>query len=447
MAPLKTSSRRHRRRRIRRPGGALSARRRAGRHHAGRSAQPSSVPAAALSGRDRLARDLRDRLADPASAARPRGGHDPACRGDRRSTRRASGAARGRRRGRLRHAGARHRRPPRLFRPRRMGAVRAGAEDAGGRHDASAGAFCSPSSAPSARRDPERRAALLTFVIIGGGPTGVELAGTIAELARDDAAGRLPHIDTRKARVVLIEAGPRVLPGFAEDLSAYAQAALEKLGVESEARAGRHRMHRRRRRLRRQRLAAKNHHLGRRRARLAGRRMARRAGRPRRPPQGRAGSYRSRPSRYFRDRRHRDDRGLDGEPVPGIAPAAKQQGRYVADAIKARLRGGAHAPFHLHGTPAAWRQIGKRLAVIDFGWIKLRGAIAWWIWGFAHIYFLIGLRNRLSVALSWLWIYAARPARGAADHPGKQQGDAVTIRGDHQGCRRRPDRFTSRCIV
>ena len=91
-------------------------------------------------------------------------------------------------------------------------------------------------------------------------------------------------------------------------------------------------------------------------------------------------------------------------PVPGIAPAAKQQGRYVADSIKARLRGGTPAPFrYKHSGSLA--QIGKRKAVIDFGNIKLRGALAWWIWGIAHIYFLIGLRNRLSVALSWLWVY------------------------------------------
>jgi NADH dehydrogenase len=94
----------------------------------------------------------------------------------------------------------------------------------------------------------------------------------------------------------------------------------------------------------------------------------------------------------------------NGKPVPGIAPAAKQQGRHVAASIKARLKGAAPAPFrYQHAGSLA--QIGKRKAVIDFGRIKLRGAIAWWIWGIAHIYFLIGLRNRLSVAISWLWVY------------------------------------------
>ena len=96
--------------------------------------------------------------------------------------------------------------------------------------------------------------------------------------------------------------------------------------------------------------------------------------------------------------------GPDGQPVPGIAPAAKQQGRHVAEAIKIRLRGGTPGPFH-YKHAGSLAQIGKRKAVIDFGTFKLRGTIAWWIWGIAHIYFLIGLRNRLSVALSWLWVY------------------------------------------
>ena len=99
-----------------------------------------------------------------------------------------------------------------------------------------------------------------------------------------------------------------------------------------------------------------------------------------------------------------DHRRPDGKPVPGIAPAAKQQGRYVAAVIRARLARRHAPPFRYkhHGSLA---QIGKQRAVIDFGWIKLSGWLAWWIWGIAHIYFLIGLRNRLSVALNWLWIH------------------------------------------
>src|ERR1700743_1709002 len=112
-----------------------------------------------------------------------------------------------------------------------MGAICARAQDARRRHHLAA-PHPGRGRARERETDPERRAALLTFVIIGGGPTGVELAGTIAELAQDTLPPDFRNIDTHKTRVVLIEAGPRVLPGFADDLSAYAQASLEKSGVE-----------------------------------------------------------------------------------------------------------------------------------------------------------------------------------------------------------------------
>ena len=253
--------------------------------------------------------------------------------------------------------------------------------------------------------DPQRRAALLTFVIIGAGPTGVELAGTIAELAQDTLPPDFRNIDTHKTRVVLIEAGPRVLAGFPDDLSAYAQRALESIGVEvmlgqavTECNAdgavyGGNR------------LETKTIIWA------AGVRAspaaewlgatADRAGRLQVLPDLTVPGY---PDIFAVGDTVTID-GPDGKPVPGIAPAAKQQGRYVADTIKARLSGGTPAPFrYQHAGSLA--QIGKRKAVIDFGRIKLRGTVAWWIWGIAHIYFLIGLRNRLSVAISWLWIHA-----------------------------------------
>lgn len=255
--------------------------------------------------------------------------------------------------------------------------------------------------------DPQRRAALLTFVIIGGGPTGVELAGTIAELARDTLPADFRNIDTQQARVVLIEAGSRVLAGFADDLSAYAQRSLESLGVE----------------------VMLGHPVtactadgvvygG---TRLDAKTLIWAAGVRASPAAewlnasaDRAGRVAVNPDltvpghpEIFAIGDTVTIAGPDGHPVPGIAPAAKQQGRYVADVIKARLRGvdNVSAPFrYVHAGSLA--QIGKRLAIIDFGRIKLRGTLAWWIWGIAHIYFLIGLRNRLSVALSWLWIHA-----------------------------------------
>ena len=252
--------------------------------------------------------------------------------------------------------------------------------------------------------DPERRAALLTFVIIGAGPTGVELAGTIAELAQETLAPEFRNIDTHNTRVVLIEAGPRVLAGFADDLSAYAQTALEKIGVEvmlgqavTECSAdgvmygG-------------QNLQAKTIIWA---AGVRASPAAEWLG----APADRAGRLQVAPDLSVPG--HPDIfaigdtvmiAGPDGNPVPGIAPAAKQQGHYVADLIKARLRGGKSSPFH-YKHAGSLAQIGKRQAVIDFGRFKLRGTLAWWIWGIAHIYFLIGLRHRLSVALSWLWIY------------------------------------------
>jgi NADH dehydrogenase len=253
--------------------------------------------------------------------------------------------------------------------------------------------------------DPQRRAALMTFVIVGAGPTGVELAGTIAELARDTLPPDFRNIDTQKARVVLIEAGPRVLAGFSDDLSAYAQHSLQGLGVEvvlGQAVTE---------------CSADGVVYGG--QTLQARTLIWAAGVRASPAAEWLGAAADRAGRLqvlpdLTVPGHPDIFAIgdtvliaapDGKPVPGIAPAAKQQGRYVAELIKARLRGGTTAPFrYQHAGSLA--QIGKRKAVIELGRIKLRGTIAWWIWGIAHIYFLIGLRNRLSVAISWLWIHA-----------------------------------------
>lgn len=253
--------------------------------------------------------------------------------------------------------------------------------------------------------NPQRRAALLTFVIIGAGPTGVELAGTIAELAHTTLVGDFRSIDTRESRVVLIEAGPRVLAAFTEDLSAYAQRSLEKLGVEVE--------------LGQPVTACSAEGVVYGGKTLPAATIIWAAGVQASPaaqwigaPADRAGRAQVEPDLTAPG--HKEifvigDAAAVADPagnsVPGIAPAAKQQGKHVAATIRARLAGDHHdAPFrYRHAGSLA--TIGKRLAVIDFGRIKLRGALAWWIWGLAHIYFLIGVRNRLSVALSWLWIH------------------------------------------
>ncbi len=252
---------------------------------------------------------------------------------------------------------------------------------------------------------PERRDALLTFVIIGGGPTGVELAGAIAELAHVNLPQEYRNIDTHRTRVVLIEAGPRILPSFAPDLSAYAKTALERLGVTievgravSECTAdgvlygG-------------ETLPAKTVLWA------AGVRASAAADWLAAPCDA---ANRLKVEKDLTVPGHPDIFVIGdtatigawhGKPVPGIAPAAKQQGLHVAATIGRRLRGDcAPRTFHYrHSGNLA--TIGKRAAVIDFGWLQVRGHTAWWIWGLAHIYFLIGVRNRLAVALSWLWIY------------------------------------------
>ena len=254
--------------------------------------------------------------------------------------------------------------------------------------------------------DPERRAALLTFVIVGGGPTGVELAGAIAELAHHNLPPEYRHIDTRKARVVLIEAGPRILPSFTENLSAYARAALERLGVE---------IH----------LGSAVSECSAQGVIYADRALAAKvilwaAGVRASPaaawtglPADNAGRVKVEPDLTAPGHPEifviGDTATIDawrGKPVPGIAPAAKQQGIHVARTIRTRLRGDTAQRVFRYKHSGNLATIGKRAAVIDFGTIKLRGWLAWWIWGLAHIYFLIGVRNRLAVALSWLWIYA-----------------------------------------
>ncbi|MEW6632007.1 MAG: NAD(P)/FAD-dependent oxidoreductase [Pseudomonadota bacterium] len=254
--------------------------------------------------------------------------------------------------------------------------------------------------------DPARRQALLTLVIIGGGPTGVELAGTIVELAHDTLRGEFRNIDTRQARVVLIEAGDRILANFAPELSDYARKALERLGVTVEL--GRAVTA----------LDAEGVVFGG--THLQARTILWAAGVAASPAAEWLGTAADRAGRVLVEPDLTvpgspeifvigDTAHLlrpDGKPVPGVAPAAKQEGRHVAATIKARLAGDATPrPFrYRHDGDLA--TIGKRAAAIDFGWIKLTGWLAWWLWGIAHIYFLIGFRNRLAVSLSWLWIYA-----------------------------------------
>jgi len=253
--------------------------------------------------------------------------------------------------------------------------------------------------------DAEQRRRLQTFVVIGAGPTGVELACTIAELAHEEVQEDFRHIDTRKARVVLVEAAPRVLSGFPKDLAGYAQHTMQQLGVEvlldhpvTECRADG--------------VVCKDQFIGAGAVFWAAGVRASPVAQWLGVPADKAGRV-----QVERDLSVPAQPGIfvigdaatlqqeNGKPVPGLAPAAKQEGRYVADVIRARLRGSAPpAPFRYrdYGNLST---IGKHTAVVDFGKLQLRGRLAWVVWAVAHIYFLIGVRNRLLVALNWLWLY------------------------------------------
>ena len=255
---------------------------------------------------------------------------------------------------------------------------------------------------------PSRREALLTFVVVGGGPTGIEMAGATAELARRSVSRDFRHITPHCSRVLLVEAGPRLLPAFPPDLSAKAQRSLEQLGVEVVTG--------------RPVVAVDAGGLSVAGERIEAATIVWAAGVRASPAADWLGADRDRQGRV----RVADDcsvpghRGIyaigdtacfadrDGSALPGVAPVAKQQGRYVARRIIGRER----RPFRYRhwGNLAT---IGRSRAVIDMGRLRISGFLAWLLWGTAHLYFLVGFRNRLSVGLSWAWNYLtfARHAR------------------------------------
>ncbi|WP_183960719.1 NAD(P)/FAD-dependent oxidoreductase [Chiayiivirga flava] len=281
-----------------------------------------------------------------------------------------------------------------------------------------------------AETDPARRAAWLSFAIVGGGPTGVELAGTLAEIARHTLRNEFRHIDPAQARVRLIEAGPRVLASFPESLSARARAQLETLGVEvltGTPVAS---------------IDAEGYTLGAERipartvvwaAGVAASPLARALG----VPLDRAGRVAVQPDLTvpgLADVFVAGDLAAvaqDGRPVPGVAPAAKQMGTHVARVIRARLRGQA-APAFRYRDFGNLATIGRMAAVVDLHGLRISGVLAWWFWLGAHVFFLIGFRNRLVVLLNWAWAYwsyqrAARIIFGGASNTG-DGGDAAAGR-------------------
>jgi NADH:ubiquinone reductase (H+-translocating) len=269
--------------------------------------------------------------------------------------------------------------------------------------------------------EPAQRESWLTFVVIGGGPTGVEMAGTLAEIARHTLPGEFRHIDPSSARILLVEGGPRVLQAMPEGLSASARRQLESLGVEVHVDsrvvaidaqglqvqpAGGEAY----------RVASKcivwaagvaASPLGRQLAQSAGAETDR-AGRvvvqpdlslPGHPEISVVGDLAAAMSHAP---------GKDPRPVPGVSPGAKQMGRTAAANILRRLRGEATRPFRYrdYGNLAT---IGRNSAVVDLaspvGPIRFSGFLAWLFWLFAHIYFLIGFRNRIVVLIDWASAY------------------------------------------
>lgn len=251
--------------------------------------------------------------------------------------------------------------------------------------------------------DDRLRRAWLTIAIIGAGPTGVELAGTVAEIARHTLRSEFRRCDPTQARVLLIEGGPRVLPAFDVTMSAKAKQQLEKLGVEvllnSSVSA-----------IDDDGLVAGGEALAARTVLWAAGVAASPLGRLLDTPCDRSGrvlvsgdlSLPNHPE-IFVAGDLASVQGLPG-PVPGTAPAAKQMGSHVASVLHARLRG-------LDGKAFRYRDfgllatIGRMAAVIQIGRFRLSGLLAWWFWLAAHVYFLIGFRNRLVVLIDWAWAY------------------------------------------
>ena len=280
---------------------------------------------------------------------------------------------------------------------------------------------------------PAERARLLTFVLVGGGATGVEMAGSIAELARDTISYDYGGKTGVKVRVVIVEGGPRILDGFAPDLSARAVRDLQDMGIEV-------------------RTGAKVTdiqpgavHIGE--EVIHAETIIWTAGVTSTPAASWMGVEPAKGGRVAvgPDLQVPGQPGIyvigdaalppapGGKPLPGVAPVAKQQGGYVARAIRRRLRGRTRARPFGYRDPGTLATIGRNKAVAEFGPVHLTGFVAWITWAVAHIFFLIGYRNRILVSAQWLLSYVTRerggrvivgaagqgrlPVRSAGQHP------------------------------
>jgi NADH dehydrogenase/putative oxidoreductase len=259
--------------------------------------------------------------------------------------------------------------------------------------------------AAEATDDPEERASLLTFLIVGGGPTGVELAGAIAELARFGMEKEFRKFDPTTARVILVQSAPRLLPAFNEKLAAIAQRSLERLGVEVLVGS-------RVEDIDAQGVCVNKSRIRARTVLWAAGVTASPAGAWLRAPTDPAGRLKVEANlsvpghaQIFAIGDTALSTGWNGQPVPGLAPAAKQGGLYVARVIRAQIElRPAPGPFEYQHR-GSLATIGRQAAVADFGRIRLWGAPAWWLWGVVHLGFLVGLRNRLATMTNWFWAY------------------------------------------
>jgi NADH dehydrogenase len=251
--------------------------------------------------------------------------------------------------------------------------------------------------------DEAQRRRLLTFVVVGGGPTGVEMAGAIAEIARQTLARDFRRIDPRTSRCVLIEAGTRLLPTFSVQNSNYARVALAKMGVEVMTSS--------------QVTRCDKWGVDLADGRIDAGAVIWAAGVVASPAANWLSAERDRAGRVVVQPDlslpgHREIFVIGdtasaqeaGRQIPGLASAAKQMGNYVGRLIEARIMGRSLRPFrYRHQGDLA--TIGRRAAIVELGPIRLKGIIGWLFWSVVHIYFLIGIRNRFIVAMTWLWSY------------------------------------------
>ncbi|MBE9051552.1 NAD(P)/FAD-dependent oxidoreductase [Nostocales cyanobacterium LEGE 11386] len=266
--------------------------------------------------------------------------------------------------------------------------------------------------------DPEKRRALLTFVIVGGGPTGVELAGAIAELAHKTLREDFRNIDTSEAKILLLQGGNRILPYIAPELSQAATAALQKLGVVIQTNTRVTNIENDIVTFKQgdevQEIPAKTILWAAGvKASAMGKVLADSTG----VECDRAGRVMVEPDLTIKGYENIFVVGdlanfsyQNGQPLPGVAPVAKQEGEYVARLIRLRLQGRTLPQFSYNDV-GSLAMIGQNLAVVDLGLIKLQGFIAWVFWLLIHIYFLIEFDTKLVVVIQWAWNYITRNRR------------------------------------